>query len=394
MSQTHTDQTHAPQQHYPLGWLRALAALAVVTFHAYQFNRTSAWPFSGSAHQMMLGTDLFVDMFFVLSAFVLWLPVARSALAGATGRPGWVVLFRRVARLVPLYFTVVLVVWAVTNPSLPGEWQDLLLHLTFTQVYSDHYIFWSNGPAWSLAVEMHFYLLIAAAIPVVHALTQRVPSRAGRVGVAMALPIACAVVGLSYLAWNIHVLQTPETSWSAWFNPLAKATDFAIGMTLAVLVAAGVRIGNFARTVCGLGGVAAVAVLVMSRPVHAPEGNWWHPAYAAAIAVGLASIVLSDARQPAWMSWRPLVWTGTLGYGIYLIHEPVLRFINSLGLVPEPRSGPQFVITAVLVAVPTIALAWLSARTVEDAGRKVLGLVDDRGRSRDYYEHVEKVDAR
>ena len=48
---------------YPLGWLRGLAALCVVFFHAYQHNRdpeTWAWPFSGAAHQAMLGTDLFV----------------------------------------------------------------------------------------------------------------------------------------------------------------------------------------------------------------------------------------------------------------------------------------------------------------------------------------------
>ena len=68
----------------------------------------------------------------------------------ARGRPGRVLLFRRMARLLPLYYTIVLVVWAVTNPSLPGHWQDLLLHLTFTHVYSDQYIFWTDGPAWSL----------------------------------------------------------------------------------------------------------------------------------------------------------------------------------------------------------------------------------------------------
>ena len=74
---------------YPLGWLRALAAFSVVFFHAYQHNRTGAegtWPWSGSAHQLMTGTDLFVDMFFVLSGLVLWLPIARAAAAGAIAR--------------------------------------------------------------------------------------------------------------------------------------------------------------------------------------------------------------------------------------------------------------------------------------------------------------------
>ena len=114
-------QGRAPQ--YPLGWLRGLAALCVVVFHSYQHHRdpqTWAWPWSGAAHQAMLGTDLFVDMFFVLSGLVPWLPVARACVDGAGGRPGRVLLMRRMARLLPLYYVIVLAVWATTTPSLPG----------------------------------------------------------------------------------------------------------------------------------------------------------------------------------------------------------------------------------------------------------------------------------
>ncbi len=88
---TATSTQTQPRTTYPLTWLRGIAALAVVTFHAYQHNRTgadSAWPWSGGAHRAMLGTELFVEMFFVLSGFVLWLPVARTALDGRVGRPG------------------------------------------------------------------------------------------------------------------------------------------------------------------------------------------------------------------------------------------------------------------------------------------------------------------
>ena len=68
---------------YPLTWLRGLAALAVVTFHAYQHNRSgadSAWPWSGGAHRAMLGTELFVELFFVLSVSYthLTLPTNRE----------------------------------------------------------------------------------------------------------------------------------------------------------------------------------------------------------------------------------------------------------------------------------------------------------------------------
>jgi peptidoglycan/LPS O-acetylase OafA/YrhL len=209
---------------FPLGWLRGIAALAVVTFHAYQHNRdpqTWAWPWSGTAHQLMLGTDLFVDMFFVLSGLVLWLPVALSCAAGEAGRPGRMLLLRRMARLLPLYYAIVLVVWAVTNPSLPGHWQDLLLHLTFTHVYSDQYIFWTDGPAWSLAVEFHFYLLMALAVPVVHRVTERLTTRRARLWAAAALPIACSVVAVGYLLWATVLSPHDATDWSIWVSPLS-----------------------------------------------------------------------------------------------------------------------------------------------------------------------------
>lgn len=376
---------------YPLGWLRGIAALAVVLFHAYQRARSGpehTWPLSGEAHTMMLGIDMFVDMFFVLSAFVIWLPVAQSALAGGPGQLGREVLFRRMARLMPLYLTVVLVVWAVTNPRLPGNWQDLLLHLTFTHVYSDKYIFWTDGPAWSLAVEFHYYLLIALTIPFVSIAARRLPSRRARMATVLTLPVACLTVGMVYLGWQIHVVQPAETNWTVWFNPLAKATDFGIGMALAVLCASGVRLRPAARRLAAALGVGALAALVMVRPHEDILTNWWHPAFALSIAVGLVAIVLSDDPYPAWLSWKPLSWIGGVGYGVYLVHEPVQRFLGNLGVLPEPGQGLRFLVTAAIVVVPSVLLARISGRTIEAAGLKTLGLLDSSGRSRDYYAHL------
>lgn len=69
-------------------------------------------------------------------------------------------------------------------------------------------------------------------------------------------------------------------------------------------------------------------------------GAWWHPAYSVAITVALAGIVLHDGPWPTVLEWRPLAWVGGLGYGIYLIHEPVMRLLDHLGALPAARSGP------------------------------------------------------
>ena len=378
---------------YPLTWLRGLAALAVVTFHAYQHNRSgpgSAWPWSGAAHRGMLGTDLFVDMFFVLSGFVLWLPVARTALDGRVGRPGWVVLFRRMARLLPLYYAVVLIVWAFTNPDLPGHWQDLVLHLTFTHVYSDQYIFWTDGPAWSLAVEFHFYVLMALFIPLIHAVLVRTEgrhARVARIAIVSVLPAVLVLAGLAYLAWETVWSPTGLENWSVLFSPLSRAADFGIGTGLAVVAAAGVRLGRPARATAAVLGIAGLGYLVSQRPFDL-VGEWWHPAYALAIAVALTAIVLHDGPWPAPLQWRGLAWIGGLGYGIYLIHEPVMRVLGAQGLLPGARPGPMFLVTAVLVAVPSVLLAWVSSRTIEQAGTRLTATIDRQGKARDYYAHL------
>jgi len=387
---TDTSTQAQPRTTYPLTWLRGIAALAVVTFHAYQHNRSgadSAWPWSGGAHRAMLGTELFVEMFFVLSGFVLWLPVARTALDGRVGRPGWVLLFRRMSRLLPLYYAVVLVVWAWTNPDLPGHWQDLLLHLTFTHVYSDEFIFWTDGPAWSLAVEFHFYVAMALSVPLVHAAVRRAHSRRARLAIVSVLPAILLAAGLTFLAWETVWSPTQLDNWSVLFSPLSRAADFGIGTALAVVAAAGVRLGRRARIAGGVIGLTALGALVATRP-FVLVGEWWHPAYALAIAVALTAIVLHDGPWPRVLEGGTLAWIGGLGYGIYLIHEPVMRVLGDSGLLPGARPGTGFLVTAVIVAVPSILLAWLSSRTVEAAGARITATIDRDGRPRDYYAHL------
>jgi peptidoglycan/LPS O-acetylase OafA/YrhL len=373
---------------FPLNTLRALAALSVVTFHAYQSSRSgpgSAWPWDGLAHRLMTGTELFVEMFFVLSGLVLWLPVARALLAGDETRSGRAMLLRRTARLLPLYLTVVLVVWSLTNHSLPGHWQDLLLHLTFTHVYSDTYIFWTAGPAWSLAVEFHFYLLVALSFPAIRWALRRWPE--ARMAILLTPPALLLAGGLTYNAVMIHLVHPEATDWSVWFSPVSRAASFAVGMLLAVLSARDVTMPTVPRRLASGLGISALLALVVARPETAAM-HWWPTLYALALGVALSAIVLHRGPWARVLTEPTLAWLGGLGYGIYLIHEPVLRLVNHWGLAPDPQPGPAFLATAVLVAVPTIALAWVSSRTVETAGLRLATLVDREGRSRDYYPHL------
>lgn len=368
---------------------RALGALAVLSFHAYQFNRRpgGAWPLEGSYwHEVMLSTDLFVSLFFVLSGFLLGLPYVRSSLGDAKPRGARVFLLRRVVRIVPLYYLVVLLVWAISTPRLPGDWQDLVLHLTFTHVYSEHKIFYTDGPAWSLAVEVHFYLLLAVLGALAQRVCRRLETRRARltvllagIGVLMAISMAYKLV--AWLVWH-----SPSTDWPVWFGPLAKLDVFAVGMLLAVASAAGVELRSRAvRWLAVAAGGTVIVLTQVTRPGSGSPEPFVHICVAIGCALVISSTALTAGEQPRWLQWRPLAAVGVASYSLYLWHEPVLRVLHSAGLLPAKTEPLAFTVTAGLLIAVSVPVALVSYRIFERTSVLILAAFDGQGRPRDYY---------
>lgn len=381
-------RTAEPRSEYPVTAVRALAALPVVVYHAYQHTRygpEAAWPLEGLWHRLVMAAPLGVDLFFMLSGFLLGVPYVRAILA-RRARSGRGVLIRRAARLLPLYLVTVCLVWALTNPALPGDWLDLLLHLTFTQVYSEEKIFHTNGPAWSLAVEVHFYLLLVLLGALARRGVRPRMSRRGRLALMWGAVAVLVLASQAYKVWAVLLAEVAFHRWPYWFNPLVKLDVFALGLALAVLAGSGWELrGRAARWVARLLGGGLVTATVLTLPEANTLETWWHTLFATGAALLLATVISTAWPAPRSLTWPPLVWVGTISYSLYLWQEPVLRLLSWTALLPEPGSPLAFPITAVVLLVASLLIAGLSYRLIEQTGRQLPARFDAEGRPRNYY---------
>jgi peptidoglycan/LPS O-acetylase OafA/YrhL len=117
-------------------------------------------PFSTVIRESRIG----VELFFVISGFILGLPFGSTYLCN--GRPVSLSAFylRRVTRLEPPYVIsmIAFYVLLVTFYGTPAS--ELFLNLIASLFYVHNYVYGEfsriNGVAWSLEVEVQFYLLV------------------------------------------------------------------------------------------------------------------------------------------------------------------------------------------------------------------------------------------
>lgn len=283
--------------------LRAVAALLVVFEHLKNdmlrifLGRDplqSAWagvPFSAG-----------VDIFFVISGFV----IAHSSASLHGTRGAWkVFLFRRIARVVPLYWllTAALVALAVVVSSLDEYAPDLA------------YIGWSflfvpalnaNGAilpmlplGWTLNYEMFFYLAFALFV----GLRQR-----------WALTLVTLLL-LSLVVWGR--LDSPSAvSLFFWSDPILL--EFLSGIGLYVLVARGFSLPGLVRL--ALVPAALALLLWFGEPDQTWRWLFWGGPSFLLVLTAVAGGP-SPGRVPGQRVWETL---GDLSYAVYLSHIFVL----------------------------------------------------------------------
>lgn len=293
----------APGEIRSIQYLRGLAAFGVLVFHAAE--RAGGHFGVGAAG---------VDVFFVISGFIMWVVTCRK-----TPTPGDFLL-RRVQRIVPLYWAVTLVAVAAAL-AIPGSFPnmqvtlDALLKSLFFVPYRDPHglIAPLIVPGWTLNYEMFFYLLFAVG------LLAPAKLRAWLVSAAL-----IALVAVRPLLDGDNPLVATYT------DPILL--EFGAGVWLGKLWSErklpSARTG-WALATLGLAGFAAVSLAGLD--VSTARVLWWGVP-ALLLVAGAVSVERHGTVPDLW----PLRVIGDASYSLYLVHglaiSATVRVLAAVGL--------------------------------------------------------------
>ena len=306
------------------GW-RAIAIVAVIWHHT--MAKSFAAPVAQEGRHG-------VTLFFVISGFLIITLMLRSRESPA-GFTLWKFWGRRMLRIFPIYYTVLLVYIVLvrfTDHSASGAafFANLPFFATFTTnwfVHADERtIFFFS---WSLATEEQFYLVW----PVIEVLIPRTWVKLLLIaGLAVASRVAIGAGGF-------------EVGIS---TPLRILASVSLGIMLGTALAhllhnrASFRVIHavLGRRGSAIGCLVLAIWVAIAWPEAGSIGEILAPiSFALLIA---STVVREDNDLAPLLRWRPMVWVGTISYGMYMMHmlavnvvrraEPMLHLDSSVVL--------------------------------------------------------------
>jgi len=352
--------------------IRGVAAWWVVLYHFREHLMPATFPWLNT---LWSGGYLAVDLFFILSGFVIALSCAKHFDDGLTLSGTREFLVRRLARIYPLH--LVMMIFYLTIPAaimtlssaktLSGNYETgyflLALGLIHNWGFTDT-LQW-NVPSWSISTEWFAYLCFPALIWLAH----------GRLttlwrNVAAILLIATIIMTLFALAGAQSIGEKiPQ------LGMYRCALEFALGICVynanrAVAGTSAVTAANFAAIIA-IGLSAATFAGVVPDYVSMPV----------ALAALIFSLSVEASPGSRLVNALPLHTVGLISYSTYLSHYPIKELVKFLVV----RDGiPEIVPIFVYLGAVAIASVVLY-RVIEVPGREVvqrLGLLrQDRARN-------------
>lgn len=342
--------------------LRFIAAVAIVVLHYSSYVEDTS---VGRVITQHCGHfNLFVDLFFVISGFVI-----AARYSGRVGDRYLIgrFLWRRFARIYPLhaatlafYLAIAILVYlgyarvenAARYPLSDLPAQAFLLHAIDGQRLT------FNFPSWSLSAEMVCYLFF----PLV-----------AFIGIRRPLLVVVLATGVA-AALTLYVALSGAPPWTDWINrggALRALPAFFLGISLYL----------FRDRVGGM----KIAALLLPSLVAFLFVGWALPDMAA---LGLVYLVAITAVHCDQANARTILAQPEIGrwanvtYSLYMLHMPVGTVVVSFAgrFVPQQWLAARFVLVAAALAILIVA-SGASYRLFEDPVRRWLNAAFDRRHS-------------
>jgi peptidoglycan/LPS O-acetylase OafA/YrhL len=286
-----------------LDFLRLIASCGIVLLHFSRFLSPGTQALIGPVG----GMTIFVDLFFVISGFV----IAYVYMGRLNGWDDYVVfLQRRVARLAPLhwatflvFFAIGVMIWTGRMSSDHAEYYDprcILPNVLAVHAWGTCDQLSFNDVSWSISAEMGMYLIA----PVLLLMAARSP---------LSL-VALALVAIVFLS------QLPEQPWLDWtshFGVARALPSFALGMALM----------RWRQVIARMPAPREVAGVAFALFLIGVRLDWDRIVLLPIVYLIVIAAIAADVSQ----RYRPLK-IGALGqltYSLYMIHPLVRTFVIS-----------------------------------------------------------------
>ena len=359
-----TTSAQARQRSVSIDALRAIAALSVVGFHAGLIG--AALPYSGVTQASFRLLDSGVELFFVISGFLIGGPFVVALVEGRGFGDMRSYALRRICRVLPAYWVALAVAGVVLGGATLPQW---IAYALLIQNPIPGYFFVLLPLAWTLEIEIVFYItaplaaglarraaggqaiavgMVAKAIVAVWVASAGCAAIAGSVSGRWALPAQTSVpatIGLFCPGMMIALARSDagrSSTWGRRLDRLMRHAPLCLGLVACLLV-------------------VEVLLTLSSNPAVAELRR--QPAALASMLV--LGTVLTGGQRLAQLT-ALLAPVGVTSYSIYLWHLIVRRQLFVWDLLPGAHQG---VLTWPLnfagIAAVTIAIAAISYQLVE-----------------------------
>jgi peptidoglycan/LPS O-acetylase OafA/YrhL len=347
-----------------------LVALTVIMYHTYQHSR------GPSGFVLQLGTlsdsivrniDFLLSFYFILAGFSVSVQFIRPVLAGRTVPASRDFLIKRLARLVPLYMLVFLLVWELRYAGTERQWSDLLWGATLMQSWSTKHVFATIDPAWYLSVEINFVIVLAAILLPLLRRISRIPTERRRWQACIGIAAVLIVIGIAWKA-VAQVQGVPYDDWGRWFAPPAWMDLWGLGMLFGMAVMRWDRPDRWApRGIPLMMVVAALSWLwlltvLADQTVLPRSARWLFSGFALLALLGASVMTPPERRTRKIMASKPIQTLAASSFGMFILHAPIMRAFETAFPLQTPAEWAAS--TLALIAL-TALLGFYTLRWIE-----------------------------